>query len=58
MKNMVVLHKDEVGDIICKQLSPFGIDAVKAEAFRGEDYWEEGGTILLEELEDILDKEI
>jgi hypothetical protein len=55
---MVVLYKDEAGDIICRQLAQKGIDELKAGGEAGEDYWEEGGTILLDELEDILDKEI
>lgn len=59
MRNMVILYKDDDNMFFCRQLSPEGIDAVKASAFsRGENYWEDGGTILLDELEEILDKEI
>jgi hypothetical protein len=58
MKNMVVLYKDDAGDIVCRQLAQKGIDELKAGGDAGEDYWEEGGTILLDQLEDILDKEI
>jgi hypothetical protein len=58
MKNVVMLHKGKDGNIYCKEITKKGIEYV--ETFEGEDpdYWDEGGTILLEELEEILDKEI
>lgn len=58
MKNMIVLQKDEDGKIYCKQISEEG------KAFHLDDdsvdggMWDEGGVILLEELEEILDKEV
>jgi hypothetical protein len=57
MKNIVILQKDEDGNIYCQQITQKGIDFINEE---NEDlgYWEEGGTILLSELEEILDREI
>ena len=61
MNNVVILYKEEDGSLFCKQITKEGIkymreaeDSGAAEPF----YWEEGGTILFEELEEILDKEI
>lgn len=59
MRNVVVLYKNEDDYIVCRQLSEKGIESYKAGGGdEGEGYWEEGGTILLNELEEILDKEI
>lgn len=58
MKNVVVLYKNDEDQIVCRQLSATGIALRKAGGNEGEEYWEEGGTILLDELEEILDKEI
>jgi hypothetical protein len=57
MKNMVVLQKNEDGNIHCRQLSEEGIVHAKS-TDSTEDMWEEGGTILLDELEEILDREV
>ncbi len=59
MNNMVVLQKDEDGNIYCKQISEKGKEfhlTLTEESDKG--YWKSGGTILLEELEEILDKGI
>lgn len=56
MKNMVVLQKDDNGDIYCWAISKNGIEELKKE--ENNDVWDGGGTILLDELEEILDKEI
>lgn len=58
MRNVVVLYKNEDDYIVCRQLSEKGIESYKAGGDESEGYWEEGGTILLNELEEILDKEI
>jgi hypothetical protein len=57
MKNIVTLQKDEDGNIYCKQLSKTGKKYVQ-DTTEDPGFWDEGGTILLEELEEILDKEI
>ena len=57
MKNMVLLQKDDDGNIVCQQLSEKGRQYVKSDIEDGG-YWEEGGTILLDEIDEILDKEI
>lgn len=56
MKNMVVLQKLDDGTIYCQQISPKGKEYLKV--YEDQGMWEEGGTILLDELEEILDKEI
>lgn len=58
MKNIVVLYKNEEDQIICRQLSEKGVAEAKEGGTAGEEYWDEGGAILLDELEEILDKEI
>jgi len=59
MKNMVVLQKNEDGNIYCKQISEKGREFhLDPTSEKDEGYWEDGGTILLEELEEILNKEI
>jgi hypothetical protein len=57
MKNIVLLSKDEDGSIYCQQLSKTGKEYVQ-DTMEDHGFWDEGGTILLEELEEILDKEI
>jgi len=54
---MVVLQKDENGKIYCTQISEKGV-LYYNDGNNDEGYWEEGGTILLEELEEILDREV
>jgi len=59
MKNMVVIQKDEDGKIYCSQISEKGKEfhlTLTEESDEG--YWEKGGTIVLEELEEILDREV
>ena len=59
MKNIVILFKTEDGDIYCKEITKKGIEyANNMDKQEDLGYWEDGGTILLEELEEILDKEI
>jgi hypothetical protein len=61
MKNVVILYKNEDGNLYCRQITEAGkayVEQVEAEGTGEAYYWEEGGTILLEELEEILDKEI
>lgn len=64
MKNIVMLQKDEDGNIYCREISACGlryIDAYLNYNIEDKDdngYWKEGGTILLKELEEILNKEI
>jgi len=57
MKNIVVLQKQNDGTIICQQITKKGIDYINDDKEEGG-YWEEGGTIVLDELEEILDREI
>lgn len=57
MKNIVVLYKNEDGQIYCQELSPTGQKYVK-DNIEDNGFWDDGGTIVLEELEEILDKEI
>lgn len=56
MKNIVVLQKDDDGNIHCKQISEKGREYIKV--YEDQGMWEEGGTILLDELDEILDREI
>ena len=58
MKNIVVLYKDEDGDIYCHQITNKGKDYYESGVQDHHDMWETGGTILLNELEEILDREI
>jgi hypothetical protein len=57
MRNMVVLQKNDDGSVHCRQLSEEGIVHAKSTEST-DDMWEEGGTILLDELEEILDREV
>ena len=56
MNNIVVLQKTEDGQIHCRELSEKGIEFHKDE-MEDEGYWNEGGTILLDELDKILSKQ-
>lgn len=58
MKNIVILQKDEDGNIYCQEVSEKGIEYMEKNPEESLEYWKEGGTILLEELNEILDKEI
>jgi hypothetical protein len=58
MNNMVVLQKDEDGHIHCKQISEAGIEYHLTSEDGTNGMWEDGGTILLDELEEILDREV
>jgi len=57
MKNMVILQKNEDGNIYCQQITEKGIEYVNSDV-EDEGYWEEGGTILPDELEEILNREV
>jgi len=57
MKNVVMLYKDEDGNIYCQQITKKGVEYAQNQV-EDNGYWEDGGTILLEELEEILDREI
>ena len=60
MKNMIVLQIDDDDNLYCHQLTDEGVEFVRE---NGEDqvtrspYWEEGGTIVLDELMEILNKD-
>jgi uncharacterized protein YaaQ len=58
MKNVIALQKDEDGNIICRQLTQKGKEYAEEIGITDEGYWEDGGTILLEEIDEILDREI
>lgn len=58
MKSVVVLYKDEDGLLYCHKLSKKGVDFYLDESSVDDGYWEEGGTIALNELEEILDSEV
>ena len=57
MKNVVLLYKKDDGSLYCQEVTQVGIDYMTEP---GDDHgmWDEGGTIVLDELEEILDKEI
>lgn len=57
MKNIVILQKQDDGTILCQQITKRGLKYAVSST-KDEGYWEEGGTILLDELEKILDREI
>jgi len=57
MKNIVVLQKNEHGDIECQQITEKG-QQFMLDGLEDEGHWDEGGTILLDELEEILDRDI
>jgi hypothetical protein len=61
MNNVVILFKNEEGDLFCRQITKEGIKYMaesKKSGFAEPFYWEEGGTILMEELEEILDRQV
>lgn len=58
MKNMVVLQKNEDGNIYCYGITDKGVDFFNSPLEDDKGYWDDGGTILLEELEEILDREV
>jgi len=58
MKSLVILYKDEEGLIYCHKLSKKGVAFYLDENSVDDGYWEEGGTIVLDELEEILDSEV
>ena len=57
MKNIIVLQKEEDGSILCQQITEKGIEFYLGD---NEDHemWEDGGTITLDEIEEILNREI
>lgn len=57
MKSVVVLYKED-GDIYCHKLSKKGVAFYMKRNPKDGGYWEEGGTIVLSELEEILDSEV
>ncbi len=56
MKNMIVLQKLDDGSIYCQQITEKGKEFIKV--YEDQGMWEEGGTIVLDELYEILDREI
>ncbi len=60
MNNVVALWKTEEGELYCREISAKGIEhlmgATENETDIADSYWKEGGTIVLDELMDILDK--
>lgn len=63
MKNMILLQKKNGENIYCRQISKKGIEFIKNSEKSSDEmdynaFWEKGGTILLDELEEILDREI
>ena len=57
MKNIVFLQKNKDGSIYCSQLTQDGKHYIENNKEKNN-YWEQGRTILLDELNEILDKEI
>jgi len=57
MNNIVMLYKDEDDNIYCQQITQKGKEYVEAD---NDDHgmWEDGGTITMDDLEEILDREI
>lgn len=55
MNNVIVLYKDEDGDVCCHEITKKGASAA---ALEDEGYWKEGETILLDEIEEILNREV
>lgn len=56
MKAIIMLQKLEDGTIYCRRVAPeYNVNISDC----GESpYWEDGGTVVLEEIEELLDKEI
>ncbi len=57
MKNIITLQKDGDGNIYCSQVTEAGKEYAKLQK-ESSGYWENGGTITLDEIEEILDKDI
>lgn len=57
MKNIIALQKDEDGNIYCRQVTEAGKEYMRLQK-ENSGYWENGGTITLDEIEKILDKDI
>lgn len=60
MNNMILLQKKEDGTIFCSQITEKGKEYVEIFDDAGIDkgYWEDGGTITLDEIDEILNREI
>jgi len=59
MNNMILLQKNEDGSIYCKAITQKGKEYhLDPTAEHDDGFWDKGGTILLEELEEILNREI
>lgn len=56
MKNLIMLYKTDDGEIYCQEISKKGVEYIEKD--NTGDYWEEGGTITLDEIEAMLDKEV
>ena len=57
MKNVIVLYKNEEGDIMCQSITPEGFKMSES-LEEDQGYWHEAGKIELDEIEGILDQEI
>lgn len=57
MKNIITLQKDKDGKIYCRQVTEAGKEYVKLQK-EDSGYWEHTGTITLDEIEEVLDKDI
>ena len=58
MKNMICLQKNDEGQIECWELSQKGVDHVSSEeGEKDREMWNDGGTVTLDEIDEILDKE-
>jgi hypothetical protein len=58
MKNMVVLYYNQMGELYCQQISEKGKEVLSAKFHEDNKYWDEGGVIEFDELEEILNKDI
>lgn len=58
MKTFVLLQKQDDGTIHCRTLSEEGNKYIHSEGYDELEHWESGGTILIDELDEILDQEI
>ena len=56
MKNIAMLYKTEDG-LYCQQITKKGKQYID-EKTKDEVYWDKGGTITLDELDEILDREV
>lgn len=57
MKNIIVLQKQEDGTLYCSQITKTGIESMKEEG-ENPGFWDDGGSITFEEIEEILNKDI